>query len=448
MRTKKLSILLATTLGVVYGNAETKGNPSQTATSSFIEVANNTIYHHSDGKYADLIQTEFIDKYMNELADNPNTYIKIISHTDNVGDWETNLNTSKKRAIEIAEYFGDVGVPNDRIILDWLGADAPLFYKKSEKYKNARTNIRIIQKVRKVKKSPASNPLTSVSPKPLATANPKPRTKKTKSRSQTTPVQNKTIARTQTPAQANPNWRRVAKEKKVTEAGKRKTIIKTPTTTRTIPKNEDLVAKGAAPVVWKSIMFINANTNVPIQVEVDLATLSGKVSASTSSKGELKVDINNLQEKNIDVYAYGYFFKSVRIEDGSHQQIVKLQPTDTGKKIELKNLQFVPGKAMLLQESNAELNRLYLSLMMNPKRRVEIGGHINVPGKTLREITSVQMQLSVDRAKSVYDYLVGKGIPKKQLTYKGYGNSEMLFPEPKSEEEKSKNRRVEVKIIE
>ncbi len=56
--------------------------------------------------------------------------------------------------------------------------------------------------------------------------------------------------------------------------------------------------------------------------------------------------------------------------------------------------------------------------------------------------------LSESRAKSAYQYLLKKGIPATQLTYKGFGESELLEKcEKCSAEQDQRNRRVEFKIV-
>jgi flagellar motor protein MotB len=51
------------------------------------------------------------------------------------------------------------------------------------------------------------------------------------------------------------------------------------------------------------------------------------------------------------------------------------------------------------------------------------------------------------RARTIYEQLIERGIDSKRLVFKGYGNTEMLFPRAKNDEEESANRRVEIKIM-
>ena len=54
--------------------------------------------------------------------------------------------------------------------------------------------------------------------------------------------------------------------------------------------------------------------------------------------------------------------------------------------------------------------------------------------------------LSQNRAETVLQYLVQKGIDKIRLTAKGYGETQPIAPND-TEENKAKNRRTEVKVL-
>jgi outer membrane protein OmpA-like peptidoglycan-associated protein len=55
--------------------------------------------------------------------------------------------------------------------------------------------------------------------------------------------------------------------------------------------------------------------------------------------------------------------------------------------------------------------------------------------------------LSVSRALAVYTYLAQKGIDRSRLTFKGFSNTlPVVFPEI-TDEDRTKNRRVDVEIV-
>ena len=118
-----------------------------------------------------------------------------------------------------------------------------------------------------------------------------------------------------------------------------------------------------------------------------------------------------------------------------------LEPIKTGSKMTLKNIFFDFNSASLKQESHVELDKLVAIMKANPSIRVEIGGHTDNVGTA-----AYNMKLSGDRAKSTVEYLVSKGVDVKRIESKGYGMTTPIASND-TEEGRSKNRRIEVKII-
>ena len=58
----------------------------------------------------------------------------------------------------------------------------------------------------------------------------------------------------------------------------------------------------------------------------------------------------------------------------------------------------------------------------------------------------MNQSLSEGRAQSAVNYIIEKGIDESRLVAKGYGESEPMV-ENDTEENKAKNRRVELKVI-
>ncbi len=113
-----------------------------------------------------------------------------------------------------------------------------------------------------------------------------------------------------------------------------------------------------------------------------------------------------------------------------------------GQTLTLNNIQFLPGLAIVTQDSKPELDHLYDELKDN-NVEIQIEGHICcIDDDEFRS----GLRLSVDRAKVVYDYLNAKGISKQRMSYKGFSNSRRLVPET-SPENQAKNRRVEIRVM-
>jgi outer membrane protein OmpA-like peptidoglycan-associated protein len=94
------------------------------------------------------------------------------------------------------------------------------------------------------------------------------------------------------------------------------------------------------------------------------------------------------------------------------------------------------------------LDNLYYSLNAYPHLEIEIHGYIcctnnNEDGLDLGTGTP---NLSENRAKAVYDFLIQMGISPQRLSYKGFGSSKKLVQEV-TEEDRITNRRVEIKIV-
>lgn len=114
-----------------------------------------------------------------------------------------------------------------------------------------------------------------------------------------------------------------------------------------------------------------------------------------------------------------------------------------GDKLRLRNLNFYNRSGRVVPKSLPVLEELFEILHENPKLKIEIQGHICCqPQGDLEDIATL-------RCKTVYEYLLKKGIDKKRLSYKGFGSTMPLYPIPENSEfERDENRRVEIMIVE
>lgn len=118
-----------------------------------------------------------------------------------------------------------------------------------------------------------------------------------------------------------------------------------------------------------------------------------------------------------------------------------LVPIEKGQTVRLNNIFFEYDKVELDDEAKPELKRLISLMKTYPNMKIEIGGHTDNQGSK-----SYNLNLSRNRAKSVYKYLVQHGIEKRRLKYKGYGESKPLKSND-TEDGRKENRRVEFKIL-
>jgi peptidoglycan-associated lipoprotein len=95
---------------------------------------------------------------------------------------------------------------------------------------------------------------------------------------------------------------------------------------------------------------------------------------------------------------------------------IYLQPID--KPITLENIYFEFASAKLRPESMVSLDKLVETLNDNPNITIELSAHTDA-----RASDAFNQKLSEDRAQSVVDYLITKGIAQDRLSPKGYGET-------------------------
>ncbi len=120
------------------------------------------------------------------------------------------------------------------------------------------------------------------------------------------------------------------------------------------------------------------------------------------------------------------------------------------ERYDLSNIYFIPDKAVIDPSSFFAVDDAAKYLKNFPGCKFEIVGHVNyiLPASVLNNPKAMEpaMKLSEERAKTVYDLLAERDIPIESMTFKGVGNSQMVFKNPKNDEEKRKNMRVEILI--
>jgi outer membrane protein OmpA-like peptidoglycan-associated protein len=181
------------------------------------------------------------------------------------------------------------------------------------------------------------------------------------------------------------------------------------------------------------------------------------VSEADKLTGEFMVSLPLDCEYALNVSYTGYTFYSNHFnligsldEDAFHMDIPMI-PITSEQPVLLANVFFDLNKASIRPESNIELNKLVSFLQNNVSINIEISGHTDTRGDE-----NENLKLSTERAKSVYDYLINKGIDAKRLTYKGYGETKPVISEAtifkmttdrEKEAAHQSNRRTEYKII-
>ncbi|MFP4663513.1 MAG: OmpA family protein [Bacteroidales bacterium] len=201
----------------------------------------------------------------------------------------------------------------------------------------------------------------------------------------------------------------------------------------------------------KGIVY-DAETEKPLEAECRLLNFEdGSLAARQTSNrvdGSYLVVLPVGEEYAFNVDKSGYLFYSENfslkdLEDPEEAYImdIPLQPIREGKSVVLNNIFFDYDEFALKDESYAELSKLLEFLRKNPEVSIEIGGHTDNRGSA-----EYNKELSENRAKAVYSYLVDKGVSEDRLDYKGYG-FEKPVADNDTEKGRAKNRRTEFKIV-
>ncbi|KAF5033394.1 OmpA family protein [anaerobic digester metagenome] len=85
------------------------------------------------------------------------------------------------------------------------------------------------------------------------------------------------------------------------------------------------------------------------------------------------------------------------------------------------------------------MEELYQVMIDNPTLEISIEGHICCSRLD-------EDDLSGQRAKAIYDFLIDKGIAAERMSWKGFGHTRPLTEE-RTEYEMQMNRRVEIRVM-
>lgn len=107
----------------------------------------------------------------------------------------------------------------------------------------------------------------------------------------------------------------------------------------------------------------------------------------------------------------------------------------------LQGVNFEYNSARLTAESRPVLDEVAADLKKYPQLQVELQGHTDSIGSD-----AFNLRLSDQRAQSVREYLLSKGVGTRQLEAKGYGESQPVA-DNKTETGRAENRRVVMRVI-
>ncbi len=187
------------------------------------------------------------------------------------------------------------------------------------------------------------------------------------------------------------------------------------------------------------VRVVDARTGKPV---------SGEATVIYNGKNKTRMNLGavdgliriNLGITTVEVKKIGFLPAKMEVKP---KEVVEmpLKPLEVGTTITLENVLFYRASAKMLEESYKELDEIVLLLNQNPTMNILLKGHTDNRG----DVTA-NMKLSDERVVAVANYLIERGIKSKRVKGKGFGGSQPVAPND-TEENRSKNRRVEFQII-
>ncbi|MBW8241577.1 OmpA family protein [Muricauda oceani] len=196
-----------------------------------------------------------------------------------------------------------------------------------------------------------------------------------------------------------------------------------------------LVAENCNPVFYGAIT--DAKTGEPLQgstvylLDKDNKVVSQQVTeANGNYKFEEDIDCNNqyVVRASNDEKEYLPQEKVVTTPEGAMMLQVNIALTppdcpvnDLGCRLDLQPIYFDFDKHNIRPDAEVELAKILQAMKQYPQLNIHIESHTDSRGDD-----NYNMQLSERRAKSTLEWLVEKGIDRKRLTSKGYGESQLI----------------------
>lgn len=204
----------------------------------------------------------------------------------------------------------------------------------------------------------------------------------------------------------------------------------------------------------EKVLFIKGEVkdeefNTPVEARVEIKNMQTKTVHSVPVDIETGKYVAVLPFKNdyvLTVKKENYVYESMYIamEDSVFEEPVtvnmELQKVEVGKSYKLNDIYYEYDSDRLTPQSELIIEEFVVFLKENPGIKVAIHGHTdNIGGY------EYNMNLSERRARSVYDYLLKKGISSSRLSYDGFGFSKPVASND-TESGRAMNRRTEFVI--
>jgi outer membrane protein OmpA-like peptidoglycan-associated protein len=194
----------------------------------------------------------------------------------------------------------------------------------------------------------------------------------------------------------------------------------------------------------------NKVDNKPIAARINVQSMTDGDTVCVSYDpitGDYKMMLPTKQSYNITATRKGFMAVSEPMDftkENNFKEVKKniyLLPIEAGQKMTLNSVFFEQSKAVIIDTSFPELDRIVRAMKENPTMEIMLEGHTDNQGDW-----NANLLLSKERVEEVQKYLAAKGITMKRIQVQGYGSTRPVASN-NSEEKRRLNRRVEVTIV-
>ena len=194
----------------------------------------------------------------------------------------------------------------------------------------------------------------------------------------------------------------------------------------------------------------NKVDNKPISARINVQSMTDGDTVCVSYDpltGDYKMMLPTKQSYTISATKKGFIAVSEPLDftkENNFKEVKKniyLLPIEAGQKMTLNSVFFEQSKAVIIDTSFPELDRIVRAMKENPTMEIMLEGHTDNQGDW-----NANLLLSKERVEEVQKYLAIKGINMKRIQVQGYGSTRPVASN-NSEEKRRLNRRVEVTII-
>ncbi len=197
------------------------------------------------------------------------------------------------------------------------------------------------------------------------------------------------------------------------------------------------------------LKVLDASTKKPLEADVVVKGINPRKPMLLEDISDTTLVLKSYRLYSVSVVKPGYMYFAHKFwpdESAQHHEFIELQPLSLGLKTDVQDITFLGDQTDIYHKSIPALQELVSFMKVNPAVKILIIGHANGP-ESEKKGAAFYRKGSQKRAEAVKDYLIQHGIEPERLATRGDGNTQMLYPDPKTEWETQANRRIEIEII-